>query len=138
MSKQRKTITVKVERTIAAPAAKVYDAWLNPEVPGNPWNMGSKLLLNPKVDGFFYWLVHGTPHYGRFTQVSRPSRLQHTWMSPYTRGLESTVTVSFKKKGKETLMSLVHSGLPNSADGRTHERGWNYFMDSFPKQFAGK
>src|SRR5580698_2273307 len=114
MSKQRKTITVKVERTIAAPAAKVYDAWLNPEVPGNPWNMGSKLLLNPKVDGFFYWLVHGTPHYGRFTQVSRPSRLQHTWMSPYTRGLESTVTVSFKKKGKETLMSLVHSGLPNS------------------------
>jgi uncharacterized protein YndB with AHSA1/START domain len=138
MSKQRKTITVKVERTIAAPAAKVYDAWLNPKIPGNPWNMGSKLLLNPKVDGFFYWLVHGTPHYGRFTQVSRPSRLRHTWMSPYTRGLESTVTVSFKKKGKETLMSLVHSGLPNSADGRTHERGWTYFMDSFPKQFAGK
>jgi uncharacterized protein YndB with AHSA1/START domain len=135
MKKSKKAFEVKVERAIPAPPGKVYDAWLNPKVPGNPWNMADKLILNPKVDGFFYWLVHGTPHYGRFTKVERPHRIQHTWMSPYTLGQESTVSVSFKRKAAGTLMTLVHSGLPDSEEGRAHEEGWNQFMDAFPKQF---
>ncbi len=131
----KKTIEVKVERTIAAPLGEVFDGWLNPKIPGNPWNMADKLLLNPAVDGFFYWTVHGTPHYGRFTEMKRPGRIQHTWMSPNTSGLESTVTVTFKKKGKDTLMTLLHSGLPDTAGGRSHQKGWNYFLDIFPGQF---
>jgi uncharacterized protein YndB with AHSA1/START domain len=137
MDKPKKLITVKVERTIAAPPPEVFEAWLNPKVPGNPWNMGDKLLLNPEVDGFFYWNVHDTPHYGRFVEVKRGARLQHTWMSPYTNGLESTVTVTFKKQGKGTLMTLVHTGLPANSGGRSHERGWNHFFEEFPKYFAG-
>ncbi len=137
MNNAKKTIEVKVERTIAAPPTRVFDAWLNPKVPGNPWNMADKLILNPKVDGFFYWLVHGTPHYGRFTEVRRPARIQHTWMSPYTSGLESKVSISFKKKGDDTLMTLVHSGLPDSDGGRSHEKGWNYFLNMFPGHFSG-
>jgi uncharacterized protein YndB with AHSA1/START domain len=137
MNKSAKTIAVKVERTIPAPAAEVFDAWLDPKVRGNPWQMGDKLILNPRVNGLFYWKVHGTPHYGRFTAVKRPARIQHTWMSPYTTGLESTVTVTFKKKGGDTRMTLVHSGLPNTEGGRKHDRGWNYFLDIFPRQFAG-
>lgn len=131
-----KTIEVKVERTIPAPASEVYDAWLDRKVPGTPWSEGDKLLLNPEVDGFFYWLIHGTAHYGRFTEVKPGSRLQHTWVSPYTLGEESTVTVTFKQKGDETLMTLVHAGLPNSTKGKSHERGWNYFLDQFPKHFV--
>ena len=131
-----KYIEVKVERTIHASAGEAFDAWLNPKIPGNPWNMAEKLLLNPIVDGFFYWVVKGTPHYGRFTAVERPGRLQHTWMSPNTSGLESTVTVTFKGKGKDTLMTLVHSGLPDTDGGRSHEKGWNYFLDMFPGQFT--
>jgi uncharacterized protein YndB with AHSA1/START domain len=136
MNKSKKTIEVKVERTIPAPAAAVFSAWLNPKIPGNPWNMAEKLILNPKVDGFFYWLVYGTPHYGRFTAIKRAARIQHTWMSPNTSGLESTVTVTFKQQGKDTLMTLVHSGLPNTPGGRSHHKGWNYFLDLFPRQFA--
>jgi len=134
--KSTKKISVKVERTIPAAPGDVFDAWLDPKVPGNPWNMGDKLLLNPEVDGFFYWKVHGTPHYGRFTEVTRPSRLKHTWVSPYTRGEETTVAITFKKAGDGTVMTLQHSGLPNDEGGKSHERGWNYFMDSFPKGFA--
>src|SRR5664279_329805 len=107
-----KTFEVRVERTIPARVGEVFDAWLNPKVPGNPWHIADKYLLNPAVDGFFYWTIKGTPHYGRFTAVERPGRLQHTWMSPNTSGLESMVTVTFKGKGKDTLMTLVHSGLP--------------------------
>src|SRR5438477_9078672 len=59
---------------------------------------GDKLLLNPKVDGFFYWFISGTPHYGRFTKMNRPGRIQHTWMSPYTLGQESMVTLTFRSE----------------------------------------
>jgi uncharacterized protein YndB with AHSA1/START domain len=131
-----KTIEVKVERIIPAKVDEVYDAWLDRKVPGTPWSEGDRLLLNPKVDGFFYWLIHGTAHYGLFTKVERPSRIQHTWVSPYTMGEESKVTVTFKPKGDETRMTLVHSGLPNNSKGKAHERGWNYFLDKFPKHFG--
>jgi uncharacterized protein YndB with AHSA1/START domain len=131
-----KTIEVRVERTIPASASKAFDAWLNPEVPGNPWHMADKYLLNPNVDGFFYWTIKGTPHYGRFTAVERPGRIQHTWMSPNTNGLESMVTVAFKAQGKDTLMTLVHSGLPDTDGGRSHEKGWNFFLDGFQNQLA--
>ena len=136
MSKSAKTIEFRFERTISAPPAEVFDAWLNPKVPGNPWNMAEKLLLHPQVDGLFYWAVREIPHYGRFTEVIRPNRIQHTWVSPSTLGEESTVTVTFEKKGKDTLMVLVHSDLPDSEGGRGHEKGWNYFLGIFPDQFG--
>ena len=136
MKNSERTLEFKFERTIPAPPGEVFDAWLNPKVPGNPWNAADKLLLNPKVDGFFYWTFKGTPHYGRFTELERPGRIQHTWVSPNTLGEESTVTVTFKKKGEDTLMTLVHSGLPDTGDGRKHEQGWNYFLNIFPEQFG--
>jgi uncharacterized protein YndB with AHSA1/START domain len=136
MTKTAKTIEFKFERTIPAPPGEVFDAWLNPKVPGNPWNMADKLILNPKVDGFFYWAIKKTAHYGRFTEVSRACRIQHTWVSPNTLGEETTVTVTFEKKGEDTLMTLVHSALPDTEAGRGHETGWNYFLGIFPEQFG--
>jgi uncharacterized protein YndB with AHSA1/START domain len=135
MMNDAKTIEFKIERTIPTSPGDAFDGWLNPKIPGNPWNAADKLLLDPKVDGFFYWAVRGTPHYGRFTKIERPGRIQHTWMSPNTLGQESTVTVTFEKNGKDTRMTLVHSGLPDTDGGRSHDKGWNYFLDIFPGQF---
>jgi uncharacterized protein YndB with AHSA1/START domain len=136
MGEARKTIEVKVERTIPASLDEVFDAWLDPKTPGTPWSMGEKLLLNPHVDGFFYWLTQHSAHYGRFTEVERPHRLQHTWMSRSTLGEESTVTVTFRPKGEGTLMTLVHTDLPDTEGGRGHEKGWTFFFDSFSKTIA--
>ena len=136
MKNSKKTLEFKLERTIPARPGEVFDGWLDPKIPGNPWNMADQLLLNPKVDGFFYWRTKGISHYGRFTEVERPARIQHTWVSPNTLGEESTVTVTFHKKGEDTLMTLVHSGLPDTEGGRGHEKGWGYFLDIFPGQFG--
>lgn len=133
--KKPKTMELRFERTIPAPPSEVYDAWLDPKTPGNPWYEGDKVILNPEVDGLFYWFVDATAHYGRFTKVERPSRVQHTWMSRYTGGEESTVTVTFKKKGDDTLMTLVHSGLPDNDLGRMHDEGWNYYLGAFSGKF---
>ena len=130
-----KTLEFKIQRTIPASPTDVFDAWLDPKTPGTPWNMAEKLILQSKVDGFFYWLMRGNPHYGRFTQMARGGRIQHTWVSPNTLGLESTVTVTLQKKGHDTLMTLVHSGLPDTDGGRSHEKGWSFFMDSFSQHY---
>ena len=136
MNKSKKTIEIKVERTIPAPPDEVFDAWLDPKIPGNPWNAAEKFILDAKADGLFFWRLRRTSHYGRFTKVERPGRIQHTWVSPNTFGLESMVTVTFKKQGEDTLMTLVHSGLPDSEEGRGHEKGWNYFLGIFREQFG--
>ncbi len=133
-----KTIEVTVERTISAKPSDVYKAWLNPKVPGTPWNMGEKHILTPKVDALWYWLVGGTAHYGMFTKVEPSREIQHTWVSPATLGQESVVTVTFEESKEGTLMKLVHSKLPDTADGKGHEKGWNMFLDTFPKQFGNK
>jgi uncharacterized protein YndB with AHSA1/START domain len=135
MTTEMKTIEVTVERTISAPPEEVFDAWLDPKIPGTPWNEAEKFVLDPKVDGLFFWTVRGTSHYGRFTEIERASRMRHTWMSPNTAGLESVVTVTFRKQGKDTLMTLVHSGLPDTNPGKSHEKGWNYFLGKFSEKF---
>jgi uncharacterized protein YndB with AHSA1/START domain len=138
MTDAAKTIEVTVERTIPAPIEQVFDAWLDPKIPGTTWHMAEKFVLDPKVDGLFFWTIKGTSHYGRFTEVARPNRLQHTWVSPNTSGLESTVSVTFKKQGKHTLMTLVHSGLPDTNPGRGHEKGWGFFLGGFCEQFEAR
>ena len=115
---------------------EVFDGWLNPKIPGNPWNMAEKLLLDPRVDGFFYWSIKGTPHYGRFTEIrSAGPNSAYVDVTEYL-GLESTVSVTFQKQGEGTRMTLVHSGLPDTDGGRSHDKGWNYFLDTFPQQFT--
>jgi len=130
-----KTIEFTFERVIPVGPEELYDAWLDPTTPGTPWHESDKLILNAVVDGLFFWHhPAGIGHYGRFTKAERGSQLQHTWVSPNTLGLESVVTVTFKKKGDETVMTLVHSELPDAEVARSHENGWNYFLDRFASQ----
>ena len=46
------------------------------------------------------------------------------------------VTVTFQKKGEGTLMTLLHSGLPNDVMAKAHEKGWNSIVDKFSNIFG--
>jgi uncharacterized protein YndB with AHSA1/START domain len=141
MKPEIKTIELELTRTIAAAPLEVFDGWLDPQCPGTPWSMAEKLLLDPKVDGLYYWLFineagEQKPHYGRFTIVDRPSKVQYTWMSLHTRGLESVVTVTFQKRGEDTLLTLRHENLPDDEYERGHEKGWEYLLSRFAERLA--
>ena len=51
---------------------------------------------------------------------------------PTPKARSSVVTVTFAKAGNDTLMMLVHTGLPDNDNGQAHRKGWTFFMDSFP------
>lgn len=132
-----KTMEITVERTIPATPAEVFDAWLDPAVPGAFGHENEQLIVDLKPDGLWYWRSRGgTPHYGRFLEIARPARIQHSWMSPNTLGKESIVTVTFRMKESGTLMTIQHSGLPNPEMAAAHEKGWNSILDRFSSSFA--
>jgi len=141
MTTSAKTVEIKVERAIPAPPCDAFDAWLDPTVPGTLWHEHDKLILNPKVDGLWYLLSvahrrEGTPHYGRFIEIDRPSRIQHSWMSRNTLGEETKVTVTFRKEGEDTVITVLHSGLPNPDMAIAHEKGWTSILDKFGHSFV--
>lgn len=135
-----KTMDIKLERTIPAPAAEVFDAWLDPNTPVNPFSGAKKLIFDLKEDALFNFVHHhdgaDIQHYGRFDVIERPTKAQYTWMSPYTRGLESLVTVTFTTKGEDTLVSLTHANLPDDDYGRAHDGGWKSYLKKLGEKFS--
>jgi uncharacterized protein YndB with AHSA1/START domain len=133
---------VVVSQTIAAPAAKVFDVWMSPESPGGPWFGAARVILNPVVDGLFYLAVQHEgrtwPHFGRFIQIDRPSRVEYTWMSEATKGAESVVLVTFEPRGDQTEVTLRHSGVPDDELGRQHKEGWAWVLSTLAASFAAR
>jgi uncharacterized protein YndB with AHSA1/START domain len=133
------TIEVKAVRVIPAQPEEVFDAWLSAQVPGTVWHAAEKFIIDPRTDGLFYWRTSSqVPHYGRFTAVQRPARLEHTWISPNTQGRETEVTVTFERIDTGTRMTLTHTNLPDTEAGRGHDKGWNYFLGLFEETLIAK
>jgi uncharacterized protein YndB with AHSA1/START domain len=112
-----KTMELTVTRTIPASAADVFDVWIDSTSPGSPWFGTARAIVQPVVDGLFYHSVqfegHDWAHYGRFIVLDRPRRIEHTWVSEATRGLESVVTLTFEPRGDQTLVQLRHANIPD-------------------------
>ena len=52
-----KTTEIEIARTIPAPAADVFDVWLDPKSPGGPWFGAERVILNPVVNTFRFALA---------------------------------------------------------------------------------
>jgi uncharacterized protein YndB with AHSA1/START domain len=135
-----KTIELTVKRTVAAAPAEVFDVWIDSRSPGSPWFGVTRAIVQPVVDGLFYHLVqfegHDWAHYGRFMVLDRARRIEHTWVSEATRGLESIVQLTFEPKGRQTLLTLRHSNVPDDEMGRRHEQGWGFVLNAVAQRFA--
>ena len=140
-----KKTTITLNRTIPASASEVYDAWLDPATPGTPWNRSEceKVLLEAKIDGVFYFKRVSPervefPHFGRFVTLQPAKKIEYTWMSPFTHGIESVVTVELEKKGDDTLLQLRHSNLPDDELGHMHHAGWVSRIDALVEPFQAR
>ena len=125
--------TVTVRREIAAPAAVLFDAWLDAAsltvwmLPGDTQRTGIK--LDPRVGGAFEFVMHtpkgSIPHTGTYREITRPRRLVFTWNSPYAGQTDSLVTVEFRALRGGTEIVLTHEGLPSAEMTAAHNGGWS-------------
>ncbi len=136
-----RTTDLTLTRTISAKAADIFDRWLDHTRPGSPWFGTKKAIVNPLVDGLFYHAVHfeghDWAHYGRFIALDRPRRIEHTWVSEATRGLESVLTLTLEPQGNNTLVTLHHRNIPDDEMGRRHKEGWSFCLDALAQALAG-
>lgn len=139
-STRQKTIELTLTRSIPASPEEVYSVWIDPKSPGSPWFGAAKAIVQPSVDGLFYHLVqfegHDWAHYGRFVTLERSSRIEHTWVSEATRGLESRVSLTFEPQAGGTLVTLRHENLPDDDMGRRHGDGWGFVLDMIAQRFG--
>ena len=122
---------ITVPRRIEASPEEVFDAWAEPEQFRQWLEPHRAILRKAAVDELWYWEADHAgrlrAHYCRYLRVERPRLLEFTWMSEFTRGLESRVTVELTPSRGATELVLTHAGLPDDEGGRGHEGGWKHF-----------
>lgn len=76
------------------------------------------------------------PHYGLFLLIERPHRMDYTWVSEATSGVESNVSLTSEPRGEQTDVTLCHSGAPDDEMGRQHKDGWTWVLSMLADRFA--
>ena len=137
MTRAKAARTVTVRRTIAAPAAEVFDAWLDPAAM-SIWMRPNGIertdvKIEPRQGGGFEIVMLSAggklSHTGVYRLIDRPRRLVFTWSSPATLMTESVVTVDFHAKHDATEVVVTHEMLPNEEALQSHTDGWTQALD---------
>lgn len=119
---------VEVEIEIDAPAEAVFDFLVVPEK-FLRW-MGQEGTLDPRPGGEFRVLIgDDNTAVGQYVEIDRPKHLVMTWGwlgSDLVPPGSSTVEINLSETNERTVVSLIHSGLPD--DQRAlHLEGWLHF-----------
>lgn len=62
---------------------------------------------------------------GVYQTIDRPNKLVFTWEWENTEApSKSIVTLTLKRHGDQTELTLVHDGLPTEESAKQHQQGW--------------
>lgn len=138
-----------VRRTVKAAAARVFDAWTQPEQLRQWWGPrpvtccdaevdlragGAYRIGNRFPDGSILWIC------GSFEVVERPTLLVYSWRVEPDGGSahdRSRVTVRFEARGGETEVIVVHERIDTGQTRAGHEKGWVGCLDGLTTFLAG-
>lgn len=125
-------LNLTVERTIKAPQADVFNAWLNPEML-QKFMMPAAGMSVPRAssdqeEGGRFEIVmlageNEMPHAGTYREISRHDRIVFTWESPFSVD-DSTVTLVFKPVQEGTHVTLSHVRFSDAEARDNHKGGW--------------
>jgi uncharacterized protein YndB with AHSA1/START domain len=134
-------------RRLKAPAAKVFEAWTDPQKiiqwfgPAPTLVDTVKADMDVKVGGHFrisFKTDDGEYHEvgGKYLEVAPDQRLVFSWAWHSTPERVSQVTVVLREEGDVTLLTLTHDKFFNEAARDGHKRGWSGTLDKLEQLFA--
>jgi uncharacterized protein YndB with AHSA1/START domain len=122
-----------LKRRINAPAAKIYQAWTDPEKMMRSYAPAGADTLKAETDarvGGRFRVLMRTPdgeHHdvsGVYREVVPNEKLVFTWQWRSKPEWESLVTITLKRDGGATILTLTHEQLPDEAERDGHRNGW--------------
>jgi uncharacterized protein YndB with AHSA1/START domain len=137
--------SVTIKRRINAAPAKIYQAWTDPQqmmrwyAPANADTLRAE--TDARVGGRFRVLMRtpdGEEHdvSGVYREVVPDEKLVFTWQWRSKLEWESLVTVTLKRDGDATILTLTHEQLPDEAERDGHRNGWTGAIDKLERLVA--
>ncbi|WP_284164299.1 SRPBCC domain-containing protein [Frigidibacter sp. SD6-1] len=133
-----------VSRTIAAPAKKVHDAWLNAETLARfmlPAEGVTVLdcVTDPRVGERFSMIMRvcerDIPHSGTYQELTPRSRIRFGWESPFSAD-GSEVTIDLAPEAACTRITLTHVRFPSEESRDNHDAGWARILEVLGRELA--
>jgi len=138
---------VRIERTFAASAEEVFDAWTSPEVmrrwlhPAADWatpeaevdlRVGGKVrVVMRRPDGTEIEML------GEYTLIDRPHLLVMTWTFGDEPSNEQVIELSFSESEGWTTVRLVNSRVSTDERRGAQDWGWRGCLDQLERALAG-
>ena len=103
--------------------------------------MGDEAELDPRPGGLYRVHFPGRPSAeGRYLVVSPPDRVVFSWGWVGSAEIppgSTTVEVDLTADGTETVVRIVHRGLPSDAGRAQHTEGWQHYLARLSQTVTG-
>jgi uncharacterized protein YndB with AHSA1/START domain len=138
---------LRIERTFAASAEDVFDAWTSPDVmrrwfhPAPDWAT-PEAEVDLRVGGQVRVVMRrpdGTQAgaHGGYTLVDRPHRLVMTWTFDDDPSNEQLIELSFSEAEGSTTVLMVNSSISTDERRDSQDEGWRGCLDELERVLAG-
>ncbi len=134
-------LSLTVTRRINQPAAKIFEAWLDPKmmaqymVPNEDFTV-PQAEIDAKVGGRFSFIVKkdkDNPHAGTYLAIDRYTKIEFTWESPFSAD-GSIVTILFTPTdGGATEVELTHVKFLSEQSRDGHQNVWGIILETLDR-----
>jgi uncharacterized protein YndB with AHSA1/START domain len=138
---------VRIERTFAAPAEDVFDAWTSSEVMRRWFHCAPdwdtpEAVVDLRVGGQVRVVMRKPDGSeagarGEYTLIDRPHRLVMTWTFDDDPSNEQLMELSISESEGSTTVLLVNSGISSDQRREAQDWGWRGCLDQLERALAG-